>query len=157
MVQWKSIPIKHFKGRYINEEKIITLCLGVAISMLGASAALAEGAESIDTLGSNIALVAGNQSSEVTAGQYQEVFTDAITGQHQYGKITLTTNGKATAFVYKNCTGTWEKDAGQGGFLFVGDGYPLSESKDFYMDGACQYKLKVQSDSSQTKGYIRNY
>ncbi|MBH0331051.1 MULTISPECIES: hypothetical protein [Brevibacillus] len=124
--------------------KILTLGFTVLLSTFTAISALAASTE-----------------SSIVLGAYGIDFTGAVQGQHKYGRITLQSDGKASAFLYKNCDGTWKQTTvndpeGMSGHLFL-DKNGGSTTDNYYMNGACQYKLEVLAGDKGAKGYIRSY
>ncbi|TPG93500.1 hypothetical protein EEL32_00120 (plasmid) [Brevibacillus laterosporus] len=99
-------------------------------------------------------------SSSVTVGTYEHVMSGAVDGAGQYGKITLSSSGDASLYVYYNKgDGVWKLwtiNEGGKGWIFLGESGG-TDYLDFYMNYGWQYKIEVFASSSPSAtGTIKN-
>ncbi|MDC0764891.1 hypothetical protein POF51_29660 [Brevibacillus sp. AG] len=117
------------------KKKVITLGIAAILSAFSATLALAAPTE---------ATVTANRTAATS---------DPIQGQHKYGRVTITSNSLAGGHVSSSCDGgkTWKADTIN---VFEVDNGTFTTN--YYMDGACLYKLTVGAEY-YVKGYIRSY
>ncbi|MGF7036396.1 hypothetical protein J2T17_007459 [Paenibacillus mucilaginosus] len=124
------------------KKKLLSLGLAVALSVVGANAALAA-----------------NQSYDVIVDSGNDYdYTQSVVGQGKYGRITLVADDIAGAFIWQKCQG----DIGYNPTnIQVGtDPSHQLDTDNVYMSYGCSYKLEVRTYSygaDYAKGYIRNW
>ncbi|ATF14029.1 hypothetical protein HPY28_18350 [Brevibacillus sp. HB1.2] len=112
----------------------------------------------VSSFTSNTVFAANQQAEVVVEYSNDTKWTSAVSGQHQYGRVTLISEGTglAGAFVWKKCAGDIDYVDTQ---IQLGtDSSYKQDSTNVYMQGGCTYKLEVKNYSTnKAKGYIRNW
>ncbi|MED1666997.1 hypothetical protein [Brevibacillus laterosporus] len=115
--------------------KVLTLGLAALLSAISTTSALAAPTE---------ATVKASRTAATS---------EAIQGQHKYGRVTITSDSLAGGHISYSCDGgkSWKVDQ-VNQFSVNNDTFTTN----YYMDGACLYKLTVGAEYN-VKGYIRSY
>ncbi|MFC4306229.1 hypothetical protein [Cohnella boryungensis] len=156
------------------KKKIASLFFVLSMSLVAAVPAFAEDESSVTeapalvTNGTSVTasesnvvtiLAVPNQGSSASANAWSESTSAAIDGGARYGKITLTSAGQASLYLYIN-DGTgwkiWNINMPGAGYIFIPE-TGGSGTLDYYMNNSWQYRILVSAYGSPATGTIRNY
>lgn len=139
------------------KKKFLTVVLSLFLSLSGTSSVLAEDSNN-PLIESSISILATEGYVEVPP--HTRLFTGVVDGMGQYGRITLTSEGDAAAFMWYNCNNSgWVMgtNGNDGAYLYTREGSRSTDTTSYYMNRGCQYKMEVAPADKGAKGYIRAY
>ncbi|MVP00467.1 hypothetical protein [Paenibacillus lutrae] len=101
--------------------------------------------------------LAANEYASVSANREYPKYTDAVNGQHQYGRYTVTMTdgiGGILGTLQEKCGSTWvDRDSVE--VNTTSDS--TTDTDNYYMAGGCQYRVKLTVGASGGTAYIRNW